>query len=187
VSDECSAQIYCASVSRYRKKCPSVNFTSTILYYELPCHACYIYRPTLFILSSCLTGQLIKSYVSLFCPKTLPEGAWSRDLNSSKHSSILFLVPLSHSFPSVILCTPLKCSYINVGYIGSSLVNWACSFAPGGTCQCVYVCMCMCMCVCVFLCVCVCMYVFVHHHALDMYVSSLVSVQFKLDSRKFQT
>ena len=62
-------------------------------------------------------------------------------------------------------------------------------------CVCVYVfffvCVCLCMCayvyVCMSLCVCVCMYVFVHHHALDMYVSSLVSVQFKLDSRKFQT
>ena len=120
--------------------------------YDLPCHACYIYRSTSFILSSCLTGQLMKSCVSLLCPKTLPEVTWSRDLNSSKHSSILFLVPLSHSITSVILCTPLKCCYINVAYIGSSLVNWAFSFAPG-----VYVYVCVCVCVFMFVCLCVCM------------------------------
>ena len=145
MSDECSAQIYSASVSRCRKNCPSVNFTSTILcvWSSLPC-VLHI-SPNFFYFVILSNWALIKSYVSLFCPKTLPEGTWSRDLNSSKHSSILFLFPLSHSFPSVILCTPLNCCYINVAI---SVVLWLTELSAlllvAHVSVCMYVCMCLC-------------------------------------------
>ena len=81
--------------------------TSTTLYTwsSLPC---MLHLSPNFILSPFLTEQPVKPYASFFCPKTLPEGAWRRNLKSSKQSSISVPVPLSQCSPSVTVCTPAE-------------------------------------------------------------------------------
>jgi hypothetical protein len=178
----------------------------------------------LYLIWSFFLTELFIKLRFLILPETLLEDPWRRELKSSKHSSILFLVSLSHCFPFVISAPPLKHCYINLPYVGNSLVKCTCRCSPGNTsvwcvCVCAFVCLCVwcvrvCMsarvcvcarawcacvrcglCVCVVcvrvsvcvVCACVCVgvwcaraWVCVHPHALDVSVSSLVSVHFKL-------